>query len=104
MEFLLVDVTILNPQELVVLIVAVGGLVPLAMYYHKTSRWFVLAYGFLLVGAITTNVENLLWHDTFNFIEHAIGNMGAGIAFAIGAYVHRQKITGSSGEIGDKER
>lgn len=81
----------LNPQELVVLIVALGGLVPVVLYLQETSPWFVIAYGFLVVGAITTNVENLLWHDLFNFIEHAVGNMGAGIAFAIAAYKQRQK-------------
>ena len=90
------SLAVLNPQELVVLIIALGGLIPLVLYFRQTSRWFVLAYGFLLVGAITTNVENLLWHDVFNFIEHSIGNMGAGVAFAIAAYAHRRKLTESA--------
>lgn len=52
----------------------------------------LLPYGFLLLGAIRTNVENLLFHDVLNFIEHSVGNLGAGIAMAVLAYVHRHRI------------
>lgn len=81
-----IDLGVFDPQELVVLLVALGGLVPVILYYQETSRWFVIAYGFLLVGAITTNVERVLWPDVVNLVEHLVGNMGAGVAFAVAAY------------------
>ena len=42
-----------------------------------------------------TNLENLFWPTTLNFVEHGVGNLGAGIAFAILAYVHRRRINGA---------
>lgn len=87
-----IDITPLNPQEIVVLLVALGGVVPILLYTHRISRIYLLAYGFLLVGALMTNLENLAFHDPLNFIEHSVGNMGAGLAFALIAYVERKRL------------
>ena len=89
---MVIDITALDPQELVVLLVALGGLIPLFAYRRRLSRWLSLPYGFLLVGALATNLENLRWHETLNFIEHSVGNMGAGLAFLLLAIVYRRRI------------
>lgn len=81
----------LDPQALVVLVVALVGIVPVALYYHRTDRWFVVAYAALFVAAFATNVENVVLPDVFNLTEHVLGNMAAGIAFALAAYVYRQR-------------
>lgn len=86
------DPASVNPQELVVLIVAIGGLIPVYLYYQRSTRWLLGAYAFLLIGAFTTNVENVFWYDGFNLVEHSIGNLGAGIAFAAAAYAHRCRL------------
>ena len=93
---MLTGLSALNPPELVILFIALAGLIPVAFYFKQLSNWIVIAYGFLLIGAITTNVENLFWHDVFNFIEHSIGNLGAGVAFGIIAYLHRKRIRAST--------
>ena len=85
-----IDWAALTPPELVVLLVAGGGLVIVALFSRRLSRWFALAYGCLLVGAVATNAEHLLRPRTFNLVEHAVGNMGAGLAAAVAAYVYRQ--------------
>jgi len=81
---------VFGPQAFVVLIVALIGLVPVVLYYSDTYQWFVYAYGFLLVAAIATNFENVLLPDLLNYTEHIVGNMGAGIAFAVAAYLYRK--------------
>ena len=78
-----------DPQALVVLMVALIGAVPVALYYEKTDKWFVAAYGFLLFAAVVTNLENVLLGDVLNFLEHSVGNLGAGVAFAVAAYRYR---------------
>lgn len=88
-----VDLSLLQPQEVVVLIVAVGGLLPIILYYRWATRWVLIAYAFLLIGALATNIENLFWHDQINRIEHFVGNLGAGIAFAVAAYAYRASLT-----------
>lgn len=80
-----------EPQALMVLIVASVGLVPVLLYYERTPQWFVYPYGFLLVGAIATNLENVVLPDLLNLVEHFVGNMGAGAAFAAAAYVYRKQ-------------
>jgi hypothetical protein len=74
----------------VVLIVAVIGVVPVVLYREKTANWFLYAYGFLLVAAFATNFENLLLPDLLNYTEHFVGNLGAGLAFAVAAYTYRK--------------
>jgi hypothetical protein len=82
---------VFGPQAFVVLVVAVIGAIPVALYYEKTPKWFLVPYGFLLIAAFATNFENVFLPDTLNFIEHLVGNMGAGIAFALAAYMYRQR-------------
>ena len=82
---------VFGAQTFVVLIVAAIGLVPVAMYASKTSKWFVVAYMFLCFGAFATNFENLFLPGLLNFAEHLVGNMGAGLAFALAAYLYRQQ-------------
>lgn len=89
---MLVDLTLLDPQELVILLVAVGGLVPLAIYYRVLPRLIVLPYAFLVIGAVMTNAERLFFPDLLNAIEHSVGNLGAGIAFAVLAYAYRRRL------------
>lgn len=95
---------VFGPQAFVVLIVAAIGLVPLALYYQKVPRWFLYAYGLLCVAAFATNFENVLLPDLLNFTEHLVGNMGAGIAFAVAAYMYReQSITADDDTQADAE-
>lgn len=81
----------LNPQELVVLMVALGGLIPICLYYGRVAIGLLAIYAFLVIGAVTTNLENLFWHDGLNFIEHSIGNLGAGVGFGLFAYWYRDR-------------
>jgi hypothetical protein len=77
-------------QTLVVLIIALVGLVPVVLYRQETPRWFIVAYGFLFVAAFATNFENLFLPTVLNLTEHFVGNLGAGVAFAVAAYVYRR--------------
>lgn len=92
---------VFGPQAFVVLIVALIGLGPVVLYYSDTYRWFVFAYGFLLVAAFATNFENVFLPDLLNYTEHIVGNMGAGIAFAVAAYLYRKHHI--IGEVGDTQ-
>jgi len=92
----MIEPTALNPPELVILLVGLVGFILVAIYYKTLSNWLVIAYGFLLISAIMTNIENLFWYEVFNFIEHSVGNIGAGVTFAVAAYVHRQRIRSSA--------
>jgi hypothetical protein len=78
-------------ESFVVLIMAVIGLGPVLYYFEKTPIWFTAAYGFLFVAAFATSVEELFLPDVLNLIEHYVGNLGAGVAFAIAAYTYRKQ-------------
>lgn len=86
------DIFGMDPQSLVILIVAVVGLVPVVMYYEETPKWFVIAYGFLFFAAFATNFEDVILPEVLGFLEHFIGNLGAGIAFAVAAYLYRRDV------------
>ena len=86
------DIALLNPQEVTVLLIAVGGIFPVLIFYRYASRLQLLAYGFFLLGAITTNIENLFWYDWFNLLEHSIANLGVGVTFAAIAYLNYKRI------------
>jgi len=88
-------------QTIVVLIIALIGLVPVVLYRQKTPRWFVLAYGFLFVAAFATNFENVLLPTALNLTEHFVGNLGAGVAFAVAAYTYRRKNIDTDGTEGE---
>lgn len=91
---------IFDPQALVVLVVALIGVIPAVLYRNKVDDWFLYTYGFLFVAALATNLEYLLLPEMLNVMEHVVGNMGAGIAFAASAYLYRQRnIVGETGEV-----
>lgn len=77
----------MNPEELVALLVAIGGVIPIIVYRRRLSRWLLIPYGFLLLGVIMTNVEHLIWEGQLNYLEHGIGNLGAGIGLVVFAYI-----------------
>ncbi len=77
----------MHPEELVALLVAIGGIIPIIVYRHRLSRWLLIPYGFLLLGVILTNVEHLLWESHLNYLEHGIANLGAGIGLVVFAYI-----------------
>jgi len=81
----------LSPMEIAVATVALVGIVPVVVQYRERSRWFALGYGMLVVAALSTNIESLFLGDVFNFAEHGVGLMGAGLAFFAAAYVHRKR-------------
>jgi hypothetical protein len=86
-----IDLAALDPPELVVLLVAIGGLIPVALYHRDLPKWLVVAYGFLLIGAVSTNAEHLLWAEALNIVEHGIGYLGAAVAVALGGYSHGKR-------------
>jgi lipoprotein signal peptidase len=81
-----------DPLALSALIVALLGVVPLVVHYRRRSKWFVVAYGFIVVGAVSTNAEDFLLGGAFNFLEHGVGLMAASIAFALAAYHRRNDV------------
>ncbi|WP_049930101.1 hypothetical protein [Halosimplex carlsbadense] len=81
----------LDPMTVAVAAVAIVGIVPVAIQYRERSRWFAVGYGMLVVAALATNLEDLFLGGLLNATEHAVGLMGAGIAFLVAAYVHRKR-------------
>jgi hypothetical protein len=45
----------------------------------------------LPVAAFATNVEDLFLPAVLNLVEHLVGSLGAGIAFATAAYMSRER-------------
>lgn len=82
----------LDPITVAMAVIGVLGIVPVAIQYRKRSRWFAVGYGMLVIAALATNIEDLLLGGLMNGIEHAVGLMGAGIAFLLAAYVHRRQV------------
>lgn len=80
-----------GPQAFVVLIVGIIGLVPVALYYSQIPSVIALPYAFLMAAAIATNIENVVLPDVLNLTEHYVGNLGAGVSFAVAAYLYRQR-------------
>jgi len=94
-KVMLGSLSALSPMEIALVTVAVVGCIPVAIQYRKRSRWFAVGYAMLVAAAVSTNVESLILPDVFNYAEHGIGLMGAGLAFFAAAYVHRREITDS---------
>ena len=84
--------TVLDTKELVLVVIAVLGLVPVLVSYREQSKWFAVGYGLLVVGAVATNVEALAFGDLLDVVEHGVGLMGAGITFFVAAYLRRQAV------------
>lgn len=83
---------VLDTKELVLVVIALGGLVPVAMHYREESKWFAVGYLLLVVGAVATNVEALFLEELFNAVEHGVGILASGIAFLVAAYLRRQQV------------
>lgn len=81
-----------DPAALVILVVALVGLVPIAVYYREETRVFVLPYACLLIAAIATNAENVVLPNLLNLTEHVVGILGAGVTFAVAAYLRRRNV------------
>lgn len=92
----------LEPGELVLVTVALVGLIPVAVRYTDEAKWFAVGYCCLVVGAIATNVEALFLGDLFNLVEHAVGLMGSGIAFAYATYQRRQALQEQATELAEQ--
>jgi hypothetical protein len=84
--------SVLDPMKVALAVVALLGIVPVALQYRTRSKWFAAGYGLLVVATLATNLENLFLGDLLNLTEHAVGLMGAGLAFLIAAYVHRRTL------------
>lgn len=82
---------VFGAASFVILVVAAVGAVPVFLYRKQTANWFLLAYGFLFVAAFATNFEDLLLPNLLNLAEHYVGNLGAGLAFAVAAYTYRKR-------------
>ena len=82
--------TLIDPLAISALVVGLVGAVPLLVHYRKRSKWFVVGYGFIVVGAVSTNAEDFIFGAAFNFLEHGVGLMAASLVFAFAAY-HRRK-------------
>lgn len=100
----MLELTVFDPQELVVLLVALGGVFPLAVFYRERTRLLVLVYAFLLVGAVSTNLEALVFPDALNLIEHGVGYLGVGLALALFATRERGRIRRTVDEQEREER
>jgi len=99
----MLELTVFDPQELVVLLVALGGVFPLAVFYRERTRLLVLVYAFLLVGAVSTNLEALVFPDALNLVEHGVGYLGVGLALALFATRERGRIRRTVDEQGREE-
>jgi hypothetical protein len=83
--------SVLDPMKVALAVVALLGVVPVAIQYRERSRWFALGYGLLVVATLATNLENLFLGTVLNYTEHVVGLMGSGLAFLVAAYVHRRQ-------------
>jgi 4-amino-4-deoxy-L-arabinose transferase-like glycosyltransferase len=81
---------VFEAASFVILVVAVIGVVPVALYHKKTPTWFITAYACFFIAAFATNFENVLLGDLLNGVEHVFGNLGAGISLAVAAYLYRK--------------
>lgn len=76
--------------EVVGLLVAVIGLVPVLSQYREETRWFTMGYVLLVIGMIATNLEAVVLGDVLNLVEHGIGIGLAGLTFFLAAYLRRK--------------
>lgn len=78
--------------EVVGLIVAVLGLLPVLSQYKAETKWFTAGYLLLVAGMVATNVEAVVLPVVLNFTEHVVGIGLAGVTFLFAAYQRRQDI------------
>ncbi|ACV47750.1 MULTISPECIES: hypothetical protein [Halomicrobium] len=94
----MVQVWVFTPLELVGLIVALVGLIPVLSQYKEETKWFTAGYVLLVVGMVATNIEALLLGGVLNFVEHGIGVGLAGLVFLVAAYVRRRDVIMAEGQ------
>lgn len=92
-----------DPHKAVLPIIAVIGLIPVLLYYRRSSRLFVLGYILLILATVVTNVENLFLGTVLNYTEHYLGLMGSGLAFLFAAYVRRKQVLADDASGADPE-
>lgn len=80
------ELTALDPKELVLILVALVGVVPVLLLRSSQSKWFMGGYLLLCAGALATNLEALALSDLLNVVEHGAGIAGAGVVFFVAAY------------------
>ncbi|MDS0296178.1 hypothetical protein [Halogeometricum luteum] len=79
------ELTALDPKELVLILIALVGVVPVLLLRSSQSKWFMGGYLLLCAGALATNLEALALSDLFNVVEHGAGIAASGIVFLIAA-------------------
>ncbi|MFB6157111.1 MAG: hypothetical protein ABEJ34_04650 [Haloferacaceae archaeon] len=91
------ELAVLDPKEVVIVLLGIVGFVPIVWHYRDQSRWFVAGYGLLVVAALSTNLEAFLLGGVFDLLEHGAGVMGSGLAFAAAAYYRRRNVLAADG-------
>ncbi|WP_336025431.1 hypothetical protein [Halobellus salinisoli] len=84
----------MDPNKLVLPIIALLGLIPVLLQYRSQSKWFVVGYAMLVVATLATNLENLFLGVVLNHVEHLFGLFGSGLAFFLAAYFRRKHVVG----------
>ena len=87
----MLEATALDPKELVLVIIAVVGLLPILLLRASRSRLFTGGYLLLCLGVLATNVEALALGDLFNLVEHGSVAAAGGVFFAA-AYLRRKRV------------
>ncbi|MFC7205175.1 hypothetical protein ACFQJC_16775 [Haloferax namakaokahaiae] len=83
------ELAALDPKELVLVLIALVGLVPVLLLHTSRSKLFTGGYLLLCVGALATNVEALVLGDILNLVEHGAGIAASGIVFLLAARSQR---------------
>jgi hypothetical protein len=83
----------LDPDELVLIAIAILGLIPVLKLNTARSKLFTGGYLLLCLAALVTNLEALILADVMNGVEHTVGLFGSGLVFLAAAYVRRRSLT-----------
>ena len=86
----MLEATSLDPKELVLVVIAVVGLLPILLLRTSRSKLFTGGYLLLCLGVLATNVESLALGGLFNAVEHGSIAAAGGVFFAA-AYLRRQR-------------
>jgi hypothetical protein len=81
----------LDPKELILVVIALLGLLPVLKLNTDRSTLFTGGYLLLCVGALATNVEAFVLGDVLNSVEHVGGLLGSGVVFFAAAYRRRRR-------------
>lgn len=81
----------LDPVELLTLVVALLGLIPVAIYYRPQAKLLTAGYALLVLNLACTNLEVLLLGDLLDLAEHGT-LMGSGLVFFGAAYAQRKRL------------